>query len=191
MKNRGAGDPGALLANAMRRSTGVVRSDEPSRVNISKRASVSTTHSAHQSHNASTHVAPQSGYTISTPTVEKELGRPVAVAEMFKVTHVKKSTNPTVSSHTRTFHVLMPVDLHLMTMQTQVPRISIQHAVDTVEHSRRHYPLDQWLHELVSIEVPRLMVGSQLSVSLQPFPLSSSAIFFLSDSLFPAEVAVQ
>ncbi|WMV07895.1 hypothetical protein MTR67_001280 [Solanum verrucosum] len=26
---------------------------------------------------------------------EKELGRPVAVAEMFKVTHVKKSTNPT------------------------------------------------------------------------------------------------
>ncbi|KAH0672932.1 hypothetical protein KY284_024019 [Solanum tuberosum] len=27
--------------------------------------------------------------------MEKELGRPVAVAEMFKVTHVKKSTNPT------------------------------------------------------------------------------------------------
>ncbi|KAH0634839.1 hypothetical protein KY284_037625 [Solanum tuberosum] len=27
--------------------------------------------------------------------VEKELGRPVVVAEMFKVTHVKKSTNPT------------------------------------------------------------------------------------------------
>ncbi|KAK4726753.1 hypothetical protein R3W88_031670 [Solanum pinnatisectum] len=26
---------------------------------------------------------------------EKELGRPVAIAEMFKVTHVKKSTNPT------------------------------------------------------------------------------------------------
>ncbi|KAG5595855.1 hypothetical protein H5410_037087 [Solanum commersonii] len=42
----------------MRRPTGVVITDEPSRVNISKRASVSTTHSAHQSHNASTHVAP-------------------------------------------------------------------------------------------------------------------------------------
>ncbi|KAG5582214.1 hypothetical protein H5410_052841 [Solanum commersonii] len=42
---------------------------EPSRVNISKRASVLTTHSAHQSHNASTHVAPQSSYTISTPTM--------------------------------------------------------------------------------------------------------------------------
>ncbi|KAK6803404.1 hypothetical protein RDI58_001188 [Solanum bulbocastanum] len=27
--------------------------------------------------------------------MEKELGRPVAVAEMFKVTHIKKSTNPT------------------------------------------------------------------------------------------------
>ncbi|KAG5568319.1 hypothetical protein H5410_064668 [Solanum commersonii] len=27
--------------------------------------------------------------------MEKELGRPVAVEEMFKVTHVKKSTNPT------------------------------------------------------------------------------------------------
>ncbi|KAG5630075.1 hypothetical protein H5410_001792 [Solanum commersonii] len=53
----------------MRRPTGVVISDEPSRVNISKKASVSTTHSTHQSHNASTHVAPQSGYTISTPTV--------------------------------------------------------------------------------------------------------------------------
>ncbi|KAG5595317.1 hypothetical protein H5410_036549 [Solanum commersonii] len=47
-------------ANAMRRPTGVVISDEPSRVNISKKASVSTTHSTHQSHNASTHVAPQS-----------------------------------------------------------------------------------------------------------------------------------
>ncbi|KAH0712372.1 hypothetical protein KY289_008331 [Solanum tuberosum] len=58
----------------MRRPTGVVISDEPSRVNISKRASVSTTHSAHQSHNASTHVAPQSGYTISTPTVVPSSG---------------------------------------------------------------------------------------------------------------------
>ncbi|KAH0686445.1 hypothetical protein KY284_016998 [Solanum tuberosum] len=27
--------------------------------------------------------------------MEKELGRPVAIAEMFKVTHIKKSTNPT------------------------------------------------------------------------------------------------
>ncbi|KAG5632721.1 hypothetical protein H5410_004438 [Solanum commersonii] len=53
----------------MRRPTRVVRSNEPSRVNISKQASVSTTHSAHQSHNASTHMAPQSGYTISTPIV--------------------------------------------------------------------------------------------------------------------------
>ncbi|KAK4716370.1 hypothetical protein R3W88_014708 [Solanum pinnatisectum] len=53
-------------ANAMRSPTGVVISDEFSRV---KRASVSTTYSAQQSHNASTHVAPQSGYTISTPTV--------------------------------------------------------------------------------------------------------------------------
>ncbi|KAH0678901.1 hypothetical protein KY284_019986 [Solanum tuberosum] len=61
-------------ANAMRRPTGVVISDEPSRVNISKRASVSTTHSAHQSHNASTHVAPQFGYTISTPTVVPSSG---------------------------------------------------------------------------------------------------------------------
>ncbi|KAH0689460.1 hypothetical protein KY289_016818 [Solanum tuberosum] len=52
----------------MRRPTGVVISDEPSRVNISKRAS------AHQSHNASTHVAPQSGYTISTPTVVPSSG---------------------------------------------------------------------------------------------------------------------
>jgi len=58
----------------MRRPTGVVISDEPSRVNISKWASVSTTHSAHQSHNASTHVAPQSGYTISTPTVVPSSG---------------------------------------------------------------------------------------------------------------------
>ncbi|WMV54717.1 hypothetical protein MTR67_048102, partial [Solanum verrucosum] len=33
------------------------------------------------------------------------------------------------SSHTRTFNVLMPVGLHLMTMQTQVPRISILHVV--------------------------------------------------------------
>ncbi|KAG5599128.1 hypothetical protein H5410_030498 [Solanum commersonii] len=56
-------------ANAMRRPTGVVISDEPSRVNISKRASVSTTHSEHQSDNASTHAAPQSSYTISTPTM--------------------------------------------------------------------------------------------------------------------------
>ncbi|KAG5585396.1 hypothetical protein H5410_045830 [Solanum commersonii] len=58
----------------MRRPTRVVISDEPSRVNISKRASVSTTHSTHQSHNASTHVAPQSGYTISTPTVVPSSG---------------------------------------------------------------------------------------------------------------------
>ncbi|KAG5591130.1 hypothetical protein H5410_041644 [Solanum commersonii] len=61
-------------ANAMRRPTGVVISDKPSRVNISKKASVSTTHSTHQSHNASTHVAPQSGYTISTPTVVPSSG---------------------------------------------------------------------------------------------------------------------
>ncbi|XP_049345727.1 uncharacterized protein LOC125810258 [Solanum verrucosum] len=61
-------------ANAMRRPTGVVISNEPSRVNISKRASVSTTHSTHQSHNASIHVAPQSGYTISTPTVVPSSG---------------------------------------------------------------------------------------------------------------------
>ncbi|KAH0634429.1 hypothetical protein KY290_038555 [Solanum tuberosum] len=40
------------------------------------------------------------------------------------------------SSHTRTFNVLMPVGLHLMKMQTQVPRISILHAVDPAEHSR-------------------------------------------------------
>ncbi|KAG5581421.1 hypothetical protein H5410_052048 [Solanum commersonii] len=60
----------------MRRPTGVVISDEPSRVNISKRGSISTTHSAHQLHNASTHVAPQSGYTISTPTAGySHLGR--------------------------------------------------------------------------------------------------------------------
>ncbi|KAH0675579.1 hypothetical protein KY285_023380 [Solanum tuberosum] len=58
----------------MRRPTGVVISDEPSQVNISKRASVSTTHSTHQSHNASIHVAPQSGYTISTPTVVPSSG---------------------------------------------------------------------------------------------------------------------
>ncbi|KAH0636387.1 hypothetical protein KY290_036827 [Solanum tuberosum] len=63
-----------VKANVMRRPTGVVISDEPSRVNISKRPSVSTTHSAHQSHNASTHVAPQSGYTISTPTVVPSSG---------------------------------------------------------------------------------------------------------------------
>ncbi|KAH0642442.1 hypothetical protein KY285_033299 [Solanum tuberosum] len=61
-------------ANARRRPTGVVISDEPSRVNISKRASVSITHSAHQSHNASTHVAPQYGYTISTPSVVPSSG---------------------------------------------------------------------------------------------------------------------
>ncbi|TMW89079.1 hypothetical protein EJD97_017682, partial [Solanum chilense] len=61
-------------ANAMRRSTGVVTSDEPSKVNISKRASVLPTHSAHQAHNASTHVAPQFGYTISIPTVVPRLG---------------------------------------------------------------------------------------------------------------------
>ncbi|XP_049366990.1 uncharacterized protein LOC125831908 [Solanum verrucosum] len=61
-------------ANAIRRPTGVVISYEPSRVNISKRASVSTTHSTHQSHNASTHVAPQSGYTISTPIVVPSSG---------------------------------------------------------------------------------------------------------------------
>ncbi|WMV38448.1 hypothetical protein MTR67_031833 [Solanum verrucosum] len=39
------------------------------------------------------------GGTISQVTrkerMEKELGRPVAVPEMFKVTHIKKSTNPT------------------------------------------------------------------------------------------------
>ncbi|KAG5568318.1 hypothetical protein H5410_064667 [Solanum commersonii] len=35
---------------------------------------ISTTHSAHQSHNASTHVAPQSGYTISTPSVVPSSG---------------------------------------------------------------------------------------------------------------------
>ncbi|KAH0768756.1 hypothetical protein KY290_012737 [Solanum tuberosum] len=58
----------------MRRPTGVVISDEPSQVNISKRASVSTTHLTHQSHNASIHVAPQSGYTISTPTVVPSSG---------------------------------------------------------------------------------------------------------------------
>ena len=40
------------------------------------------------------------------------------------------------NSHTRTFNVLMPVGLHLMTMQIQVPRISILHVVDPVEHSR-------------------------------------------------------
>ncbi|WMV23199.1 hypothetical protein MTR67_016584, partial [Solanum verrucosum] len=40
------------------------------------------------------------------------------------------------SSHTRTFNVLMPVGLHLMTMQTQVPQISILHVVDPAEHSR-------------------------------------------------------
>ncbi|XP_049375787.1 uncharacterized protein LOC125840867 [Solanum verrucosum] len=61
-------------ANAMRRPTGVMISDEPSRVNISKIASVSTTHSTHQSHNASIHVSPQSGYTISTPTVVPSSG---------------------------------------------------------------------------------------------------------------------
>ncbi|KAG5571052.1 hypothetical protein H5410_060818 [Solanum commersonii] len=60
--------------NAMRRPAGVVISDEPSRVNISKRASISTTHSTHQSHNASTHVVSQSGYTISTPTVVPSSG---------------------------------------------------------------------------------------------------------------------
>ena len=38
-------------------------------MNISKRPSVLPTHFANQTHNASTHVAPQSGYTISTPTV--------------------------------------------------------------------------------------------------------------------------
>ncbi|KAG5589213.1 hypothetical protein H5410_039727 [Solanum commersonii] len=61
-------------ANAMRRPTGVVISDEPSRVNNLKKASISTTHSTHQSHNVSTHVAPQSGYTISTPTVVPSSG---------------------------------------------------------------------------------------------------------------------
>ncbi|WMV55639.1 hypothetical protein MTR67_049024 [Solanum verrucosum] len=30
----------------------------------------------------------------------------------------------------------MPVGLHLMTMQTQVPQISILHVVDPAEHSR-------------------------------------------------------
>ncbi|KAH0676386.1 hypothetical protein KY285_024187 [Solanum tuberosum] len=72
--NKSANPKKKFKANAMRRPTGVVISDEPSRVNISKRASVSTTHSAHQSHNASTHVAPQSGYTISTPTVVPSSG---------------------------------------------------------------------------------------------------------------------
>ncbi|WMV23350.1 hypothetical protein MTR67_016735 [Solanum verrucosum] len=40
------------------------------------------------------------------------------------------------SLHTRTFHVLMPVGLHrlMMQIQTQVPRISIRHAVYPVEH---------------------------------------------------------
>ncbi|KAG5604611.1 hypothetical protein H5410_026103 [Solanum commersonii] len=41
--------------------------DEPSRVNISKSLGFNYSLSTHQSHNASTHVAPQSGYTISTP----------------------------------------------------------------------------------------------------------------------------
>ncbi|KAG5606515.1 hypothetical protein H5410_028007 [Solanum commersonii] len=45
----------------------------PLEVNISK-SLASTTHSTHQSHNASTHVAPQSGYTISTPTVVPSSG---------------------------------------------------------------------------------------------------------------------
>ncbi|KAG5609352.1 hypothetical protein H5410_020633 [Solanum commersonii] len=58
----------------MRRPTGVVISDELSLVHISKRASVLTIHSTHQSHNASTHMAPQSGYTISTPTVVPSSG---------------------------------------------------------------------------------------------------------------------
>ena len=58
----------------MRRFTGVMISDEPSRVNISKRASVLPTNSAHQAHDSSTHVAPQSGYTISTPTVVPRSG---------------------------------------------------------------------------------------------------------------------
>ncbi|KAG5584371.1 hypothetical protein H5410_044805 [Solanum commersonii] len=40
--------------------------DEPSRVNILKSLGFNYS-STHQSHNASTHVAPQSGYTISTP----------------------------------------------------------------------------------------------------------------------------
>ncbi|KAG5610017.1 hypothetical protein H5410_021298 [Solanum commersonii] len=35
-----------------------------------------------------------------------------------------------------TFNVLMPVELHLIMMQTQVTRISIQHAVHPVEHSK-------------------------------------------------------
>ena len=55
--------------NVVRRFTWVVISDEPFRVNISKRASVLHSHSAQQAYNSSTHVAPQSGYTISTPTV--------------------------------------------------------------------------------------------------------------------------
>uniref|UniRef100_M1DR60 Serine-threonine protein kinase, plant-type n=1 Tax=Solanum tuberosum TaxID=4113 RepID=M1DR60_SOLTU len=38
--------------------------------------------------------------------------------------------------HTRTFHVLMPVGLHRLMMQIQVPRISILHVVDPAEHSR-------------------------------------------------------
>ncbi|KAG5600917.1 hypothetical protein H5410_032287 [Solanum commersonii] len=57
----------------------------PLEVNISKKLSQLLT-LTHQPHNASTHVAPQSGYTISTPTAEKS-GRPVAVPEMFKVTY--------------------------------------------------------------------------------------------------------
>uniref|UniRef100_M1DXJ4 Late blight resistance protein n=1 Tax=Solanum tuberosum TaxID=4113 RepID=M1DXJ4_SOLTU len=38
-------------------------------------------------------------------------------------------------SHTRTFNVLIPVGLHLITMQIQVTRISIQRFIDPVEHS--------------------------------------------------------
>ena len=53
------------------RSTEVVISHEPFRMNISKRPSVLPTHIAKHTHNASTHVAPQSCYTISTPTVPR------------------------------------------------------------------------------------------------------------------------
>uniref|UniRef100_M1A3I8 Late blight resistance protein n=1 Tax=Solanum tuberosum TaxID=4113 RepID=M1A3I8_SOLTU len=51
-------------------------------------------------------------------------------------TYVSIVVSNTPSSHTRTFHVQMPVGLHLIMMQIQVPRISIRHVVDPVEHSR-------------------------------------------------------
>ncbi|KAG5575655.1 hypothetical protein H5410_055789, partial [Solanum commersonii] len=57
------------VINTTRRPTRVVISDEPSRVNISTRASVSATRSAHQSQNVSIHVDPHCGYPISTLTM--------------------------------------------------------------------------------------------------------------------------